>query len=36
MWLSIFAIIGGSAYGGWMLYQISMGKVEGDKYKQYY
>ena len=36
MWLSFLAIIVGSAYGGWMLYQISMGKADTGQYKLYY
>lgn len=36
MWVSILAIIGGSAYGGFMLFQIASGKLDSDQYKIYY
>jgi hypothetical protein len=30
MWVSILGIIGGSAYGGWMLWQIAEPKLDTD------
>jgi hypothetical protein len=36
IYCSILALILGSAYGGFMLYNISMGMQETDGYKPYY
>lgn len=36
IFFSIIGIIGGTAYGGWMLYQYSLTIPEGDQYKEYY
>jgi hypothetical protein len=36
IYLSILGLIGGNAYGGWMLFQTSNDMLEGDQYKDYY